>query len=142
MTVISYRRREDDASLSHLRSENASLSSVLEQRDDEYAKLKAELDALKDEEAQLGGDVDDLVGQVKTLSDENLALRREIQDGEKQLDNDTRFGRKVRIDLRESTVNKTSREGQLANIQSHIKGLESELDRERKVLICLLNVFT
>lgn len=127
-----YRKHEDDLELSHLRSENTELNSILSLRDKELDDLQAELEALKAEDAQLDDDIDTVDAHIKNTSDRNASLRTQISDIESKLHTETVLGRKIRLDLRESTVTKNSREAELASLKSHIKVLEESLSLNLK----------
>ena len=116
-----------------IESENKTLAGVLGERDSELAALKAELDGLKAEEDQLGDEMAAVQTNIEATDKLNKDLRDQIIELESQLRDETSLGRKVRLDLREYSVNKNSRENELASLNSHIGILEDELARNVKV---------
>ena len=128
-----YRKLDDNGLLVRIESENKTLAGVLGERDSELAALKAELDGLKAEEDQLGDEMAAVQTNIEATDKLNKDLRDQIIELESQLRDETSLGRKVRLDLREYSVNKNSRENELASLNSHIGILEDELARNVKV---------
>lgn len=128
-----YRKLDDNGLLVRIESENKTLAGVLGERDSELAALKAELDGLKAEEDQLGDEMGAVQTNIEATDKLNKDLRDQIIELESQLRDETSLGRKVRLDLREYSVNKNSRENELASLNSHIGILEDELARNVKV---------
>ena len=128
-----YRKLDDNGLLVRIESENKTLAGVLGERDSELAALKAELDGLKSEEDQLGDEMTTVQTNIEATDKLNKDLRDQIIELESQLRDETSLGRKVRLDLREYSVNKNSRENELASLNSHIGILEDELARNVKV---------
>ena len=128
-----YRKLDDNGLLVRIESENKTLAGVLGERDSELAALKAELDGLKAEEDQLGSEMAAVQTNIEATDKLNKDLRDQIIELESQLRDETSLGRKVRLDLREYSVNKNSRENELASLNSHIGILEDELARNVKV---------